>query len=340
MSQQLESPQVPALDTAQWANDLHIGFHLTQVEQVNNTFDAESPAPQKLQGRIDDYRAAARQEDGAYLVSRAAEQTAEIARLDDERDQLLSEVVTMMDAMARMASLPQQQQAAIAMRRLWDVYKPDPRAAYEAETTALQQWHDDFQADPAQVAAAQTLGLTATIQAMMDRSTRLHQLILERSQQQAGQQQAIALKDARAQTDRAYNLLKRRLNALAEVDDDPERFTAIITALTAQQDNYRELYNDRVRKNRRVSLKSDIVGNRRYATKSGWTWQRLADENPRDLTVAPDGRILSLDPKAQQAGGLAVTLDGQPVSAADEALTGKRSAMPLCSAKNYQLSPA
>ena len=70
------------------------------------------------------------------------------------------------------------------------------------------------------------------------------------------------------------------------LDAHPERFTTILSNLISQQDYYRELVRDRQRQNKRVWIYSDEVGNHNYALASGWTWLRLAQENPKQLAPA------------------------------------------------------
>ena len=67
-----------------------------------------------------------------------------------------------------------------------------------------------------------------------------------------------------------------------------------------------------------------------YAVTSSCTWATIAQRNPKALALDPTPsapgvepvvtarRIVSLDPKAQKAGGLCVALNGTPVSPADE----------------------
>ena len=73
------------------------------------------------------------------------------------------------------------------------------------------------------------------------------------------------------------------------------------------------------RANRRVSVKSAIVGNHLYQTSNGWTWERLIEDGKALLAVDPDtDRIVSTDKKAEKAGGLILALLGQPVGPDDE----------------------
>ena len=52
------------------------------------------------------------------------------------------------------------------------------------------------------------------------------------------------LADDRRMADRAMKSCDRVLNALAILDDDPQRFAVLINALTADQTEWRQRYDD------------------------------------------------------------------------------------------------
>lgn len=134
------------------------------------------------------------------------------------------------------------------------------------------------------------------------------------------QQKTIVLADDRRMADRAMKSCDRVLNAHAILDDDPQRFAVLINALTADQTEWRQRYDDNRRANKRVSVKSDVVGNHLYQTARDWTWARLIEDGKALLTIDPDQptRILSTDKKAQKAGGLCLALKGVPVKPTDD----------------------
>ena len=134
------------------------------------------------------------------------------------------------------------------------------------------------------------------------------------------QQKTIVLADDRRMADRAMKSCDRVLNAHAILDDDPQRFAVLINALTADQTEWRQRYDDNRRANKRVSVKSDVVGNHLYQTARDWTWARLIEDGKALLAIDPDqpARILSTDKKAQKAGGLCLALKGVPVKPTDD----------------------
>lgn len=328
---------VPNLDLANFPNDLHLQLNQTQDEQMDAEFDVDNPAPGKLATAIADHKAAVATENSAYIVSRSSEYTEQIAEQDAIRDTKIDEATSVANAMAKVASLPAMQQAAQVWLRGWNVYKPNPKSAYEAETTAIQQWYEDYQADPDQVQAARTLGIEQIIADMVQANNEVHRLIVLRENTQGQQQNtSISLKDARTATDKAYKWMILCLNSYKVVDQDPDRFTVVTSNLIAQQDYYLGLAKERQRNNKRVYVNSDIVGNHYYTVSSGWTWLTLAQKNSKSLAPDPQPsapgvepvvvpqRIVSTDKKAVQAGGLCVALDGVPVRPSDAVDVNKK----------------
>ena len=272
-------------------------------------------------------------ENAAYIIVRGSELTEQIAAQDNIRDTKMDEVTSVVNAMLRVASLPAMQQAAQVFKRGWDVYSPSAKAAYEAETTDLQQWHEDYLASADQQQAARTLGIEQIIADMMQANAEVHRLIVLRENTQGQQRTATTLKDARVQTDKAYKWMMLVLNSYHVVDANPARFDTVTSNLISQQDYYLGLVRERQRNNKRVSVKSDVVGrstsgrllptgrkNHLYQTARDWTWARLIDDGKALLAIDPDqpARILSTDKKAQKAGGLCLALKGVPVKPTDD----------------------
>ena len=321
---------VPFLDLTHFPNNLHLQFNQTQDEQMDAEFDVDNPAPGKLATAIADHKAAVATENSAYIVSRSSEYTEQIAEQDAIRDTKIDEATSVSNAMSKVASLPAMQQAAQVWLRGWNVYKPNPKSAYEAETTAIQQWYEDYQADADQQQAARTLGIEQIIADMVAANNEVHRLIVLRENTQGQQQNtSISLKDARTATDKAYKWMILCLNSYKVVDQDPDRFTTVTSNLIAQQEYYLGLVKDRQRTNKRVQVKSEEIGNHTYAVSSGWTWAKLAQENAKAFALDPEPsapgeepvvvpqRIVSVDKKAAQFGTLAVALNGVLVKPTD-----------------------
>ena len=177
-------------------------------------------------------------------------------------------------------------------------------------------------------AAVATLGLTDALATLVSKTAEMKALMVERSNQQSEQTKA-ALQTARQETDAAWKDVQLVQNALEITDAHPERFQSLILHLNEQIDHYRELSDARRKQNRKVTVKSTVVGNHQYQPSSGWTWAQLAAKYPKLLALDPEPsapgrepvvtaqRIVSAKKKAQQAGGLAVALNGVLVSPTD-----------------------
>ena len=312
--------QIAISNESVWPNDLHIGHYADQIEILDNEYDVETPAPAQLAPYITELKTAYATENSVYRLPSSSELTERIAKADEERDALVSEVKAARAYFERAASQPTKQQAAQLFGRLWDVYKPDANSAYERENKALEQWYEDYQADARYAQAAEQMGLTDTIALMMQKTQLVHQLIDQREAEQA-QRPEIQLKDARLASDQAFRHVCMMISALALVDQDPDRFTVVIKRMNGKQDYYRDLFEAARRANKRVSVKSKVVGNHLYQVSAGWDWTRLIADGKAalaiDAEVFPE-RIVSTDKKALKAGGLVLVLDGYAVRPGDE----------------------
>jgi hypothetical protein len=106
---------VPSVDTTQWPNEIYVGYATGWMRRYDQEFDPDNPAPQKL---LADYKEAT-----------AAPQTELIDQADRQRDALIAQVSTMIEAMLKMTLMPQKQQAAQTLKTGWDIYKPTAKAA-------------------------------------------------------------------------------------------------------------------------------------------------------------------------------------------------------------------
>ena len=140
----------------------------------------------------------------------------------------------------------------------------------------------------------------------------------QRAAERAGQS-TIQLSEDRKETDRRLRNFIRMLNALATVDDDEDRFYAIISKMNEDQAEWKQRYEDYRRSAKRVSVKSKVVGNHLYSTSRDWTWSRLIDDGKALLAIDDEqaDRIISTDKKALKAGGLYLALNGVKVKPGD-----------------------
>ena len=310
---------VPSIDAQAWPNEIYVGYATGWMRRYDQEFDPDNPAPQKLQPYLTDAKTLVQKLLADYKEATAAPQTELIDQADRQRDALIAQISTMIEAMLKMTLMPQKQQAAQTLKTGWDIYKPTAKAALRDESTQVQQWLEYVHAHAAQGAALAELGLTQIVADLEQQNDEVIRLMDERAAERQ-QQKTIVLADDRRMADRAMKSCDRVLNALAILDDDPQRFAVLINALTADQTEWRQRYDDNRRANKRVSVKSDVVGNHLYQTARDWTWARLIEDGKALLAIDPDQptRILSTDKKAQKAGGLCLALKGVPVKPTDD----------------------
>ena len=312
-----------------WPNLIHMGYMTEVLRRTGITWDQETPCPAKLQPYLTAVENGYEKEDRDYQVSQKSDLTALIDAADQERDALLNQVLTMVDAMRKMEAMPTKKQAAETLAGPLDFYKPSAKMALRDETTQIQQWYQVYSGNSAQEAAAQELGLTQIIANLITKNTEVETLMGQRSDEMAQKAEAQLAADRKV-VDEAMRDFTQMLNALALTSNDPHEYDGIIDGLTQTQADYTQRYEDHKRANKRVKIASTIVGNHTYAVSNGWTWATLATKNPKALALDPEPsapgeepvvtplRIISVDPKAKKAGGLCVALKGTPVSPADE----------------------
>lgn len=227
-------PQVTYMDITSWPKDMHLGYVKNVIRRIDEEFDVDNPAPAKLQGEITPLKAAVSKEDQDYEQSRKSDQTALIQQADDERDALLNQALTVIDAMAKVSAIPASQQAALALQRAVEVYKPSAKLDLRTESTQVEQWLQAISQSVELTQAAATLGITQILSDLGQKNELVITLMDQRAAERAGQS-TIQLSEDRKETDRRLRNFIRMLDALATVDDDEARFYAIISKMNEDQ---------------------------------------------------------------------------------------------------------
>lgn len=266
-----------------------------------------------------DFIAAQAAEDEVYVLSQASEFTKQRLEKDAQRDALYKEIKRTVDTFATLSIFPDKQAAALVMQPLMQKYNIQPDGGIEAQTVATDQWLQEQDENVQSDVAASTLGIRESIRQLKTLNDEIQRLTADRNDERA-QKTTAELKTARTATDQAFRALRLMLNAQAITQADNYLYTELIGSIAETIRYYRQIADDRRRTSRRVSVKSDIVGNKLYATVSGWTWERLIQDGKAALDIDSDDatRIVSTDKKALKAGGLLLALAGTPVQPADE----------------------
>ena len=120
---------VPSIDAQAWPNEIYVGYATGWMRRYDQEFDPDNPAPQKLQPYLADAKTQVQKLLADYKEATAAPQTELIDQADRQRDALIAQVSTMIEAMLKMTLMPQKQQAAQTLKTGWDIYKPTAKAA-------------------------------------------------------------------------------------------------------------------------------------------------------------------------------------------------------------------
>ena len=317
-------PQATYMDTSQWPKDMHLGYAQNVIRRINAQFTQQDPAPAKLLAEITPLKAAVEKEDEDYEQSRKSDQTALIRQADDERDALLNQALTVIDAMAKVSAIPASQQAALILKGLVDIYKPSAKLALRDESTQVDQWLQNISVNMQAEQAASILGLTQILADLKTKNDLVISLMDLRAADRAGRA-LIQLSEDRKETDRRMRNFFRMMDATACTADYEDTYSQFIGYLTQDQTEWRQRYDEYRRTAKRVSVKSSIVGNHLYSVSRGWTWAQLIDDGKALLAIdtEDDTRIISTDKKAEKAGGLYLALAGVLVKPTDDIDTEK-----------------
>ena len=131
---------VPAIDTQAWPNEIAVGYLTGWMRRYDAIFTEQYPAPAKLQPYLTDAKTLVQKLLDDYKESTVSPQTQQIDEADKARDVRMDQVNTMVNAMLKMVSMPQMQQAAQKVKAGLDLYKPSSKAALRDESTQIQQW--------------------------------------------------------------------------------------------------------------------------------------------------------------------------------------------------------
>ena len=253
-SEILEIPQIPVYDCGNLQNDLHIGFGTDNSKRFRAMrWTDETHATKRFPDVVDQplgaYLSAFAQEDEAYVIAQKSEYVRRRKQKDEERDALYKEIRKTVDTFATLSIFPEKQAKALVMQPIMQKYKIDPDGGIEAQTVATEQWLQEQERNYQCELAARELGIYESIQQLKTLNDEVRQLTLDHNDENA-QKALAALKNARRETDRAFNALRLVLNAMAlTAGDDAYTYQEIIKNLQQTIKYYRQLAEQRRKKN-------------------------------------------------------------------------------------------
>ena len=250
----LQIPQVPEFSCGNLQNDLHIGFGTDQSKRLNAlrwTDEAHTTKrfPDVVDQAIDAYLATFAREDQAYLIAQKSEYVRRRKQKDEQRDALYKEIRKTIETFASLSIFPDKQQTALVLLPVMQKYKIDPDGGIEAQTVATEQWLQEQQANLQLQQAARDLGIYESIQQLQTLNDEVRQLTIDRNDENA-QKALAALKNARHESDLAYNALRLIINAMAlTATDSADTYQTVIKSMQQTIKYYRQLAEQRRKKN-------------------------------------------------------------------------------------------
>ena len=331
----LSIPQIAVPDLANIQNDLHIGQGTDiskRLQKARWTDDTRATKvfPDNVDALMGAFVSAQATEDEVYVQTQGSDLTKRRLEKDAQRDVLYKEIRKTVDTFATLSIFPEKQQKALVMQPIMQKYNIQPDGGIEAQTVATDQWLQEQLRNYQCELAARELGIFDSINQLKTLNDEIQQLTADRNDERA-QKTTAELRNARTETDQAFRALALMLNAQAITAADNYLYTELIKSIQETIKYYRQIADDRRRTNRRVAVKSEVVGRHTYATVSGWTWERLIQDGKAALAVDSEdaARIVSTDKKALKAGGLMLALAGVAVKPEDE----------VDATKEYELIP-
>lgn len=203
------------------------------LDQMNSNFGKDNPMPEKMAQQLQNFSKAYDALNAAYAVQQKSKETADIAALDQEGDQLISALKGMIAAAQRMGFDPQRVAAAQSLGDTYAKYRVDATENLISEWSKMQQFVEEVMQDKTMKEQAQQIGIDTLLERLGKIADDIRRLMTERS---TNQPNTGAIKQAREAIYPEYRALVMLLNAYAIVDDDPHRFDGLIDILNANID--------------------------------------------------------------------------------------------------------
>lgn len=203
------------------------------LDQMNNSFGKDNAAPEKLAEQLSSFAKAYDALNAAYAVQQKSKETADIAALDQEGDQLIIALKGMVAAAQRMGFDPQRVAAAQSLSATFAKYRIDATENLISEWSKMQQFAEEVAQDKTLSDQSHLLGIGALLERIAKIADETRCLMTERSTNQPA---TGAMKQAREAILPEYRALVMLLNTYALVDANPHRFDALIDILNANID--------------------------------------------------------------------------------------------------------
>jgi hypothetical protein len=209
-------------------NDAHFQFHT----EFRDLITLRGAVTLKVKPQFDDYLPLYDRVDEALKKIVKSELTAKIHEADKARDEIYTGMVETSAAALKHFN-PQVREAAGRLKIVFDAYGDVAHKSLNEETSAVYNILQDLQGKYA--ADTETVGIANWVAELKSRNEAFEKLVKERFDEVAGRTD-IVLKDARAQLDKAYQIIVERIDALAVVEGAAayESFIRTLNAVIAK----------------------------------------------------------------------------------------------------------
>ena len=289
-------------------------FYVAAMRSTDERLARQPTENPQWRAQVDEFHQTFRALDDAYQRSQTSLEPKAIAELNAERD-LYGQVL---EQIAKQWSRLPDATLAVHGQRVYQVFKDisfRTSEALVAENEKITNMEQRFQ-EPQLQADLAAMGLTEVNRRFAALTAEICSLMRQRAEEKA-QRVKGELVSAREVMDQKFEEFMEMTNALIVTGAAPELET-LAAVLNA---DYKKI-EEQIKQSKsqpRVMVKSDVVGNHRYAVPAFANWQIVVDQNDKAFALSTDGqnRILSVLPKASKAGGLYLTLGSVAVKPTD-----------------------
>lgn len=179
-------------------------------------------------------------EDAAFKAQRGSDYTARIKEADDLRDNTLSGIRSMLDALSRIGT-DEQKAAVVKVQKQLDLYKLKSTDSYEEEGIKIQQFCADCKRNYQIEKALKALNLYEQMQTLDEQNETCRTLVNQRNEERSYTDNQ-AMQKARKVTDAAYADFVMMLNAYNVVSfgTSQGQYEQAIAVINADIDYYKQ----------------------------------------------------------------------------------------------------
>lgn len=193
--------------------------------------------PQKLRDQYLSYHQCWNVLNQCYAQQQKRLETKEISTLDEEGDQLIYAIRSVVDAALRMAFDAQKVEKAEFFDVFFRKFNIDPRENYIAEWSKVQQFTEEAETNYQVELACEALGLTAVMARLKTIAAEIRRLMTERN---AEMPDPSAMKNAREAIYPEYRAMTLVLNSFLVASAEPEYYEQTVINLNRNIDYVRK----------------------------------------------------------------------------------------------------